>query len=614
MKNSTTHMVNKQSILKRMLRFAANYLDVKRVELLDPLVVLFLEALAEEVYTVSTEIHNIESRMLDKLASLIAPDISLSAMPAHCILHAIPQDAEAILSMHSTFVLRDKKQPHSDIKELTFYPLCNTKIRNGRISYMVFNGLFFQIEQDQSKTLISRSRTIQTSAKNNLWIGMEVDESIEILNDISFYIDFPGTSNRDALLNTLPYSIWNLNNAQLKLKQGIHTIKNEIDEVVGLFDDLSISSNLHKSILDSYTKHFLTIADDTPIAPLRQGYPDTLKDTFASHIFDDLSTPLVWVEIELPSIFTPATMEMMQISINAFPIVNKTLHSKTIEINETLPIIPLRTENHESLLAIHSVSDSENNSYEELPFNDTPAKHYRTYSLRRGGYERYSKREMREYLLDLIRKMESHAAIQNERKGQKGEEQDDSMIQVRALIKHIKELVATNKDRLEMLNYISIDNLKKSDVFFVKYWTTNSVRANNIKQYTTLEYADIDVLIKSSDIFTLSSTEGGKYAPQITERRNLQLKSFTDRSMLVTNEDIIDYCRKNFSSTIDHVEITKGLMQNPDKKHEFLCTKDIVLTPRKDIDLLLSEYDAEIFRKSLQMNSPATFNYRVIIK
>ncbi|MFV0332164.1 MAG: hypothetical protein ACK5KL_20430 [Dysgonomonas sp.] len=613
MNTNPVHNMNKRAILRRMLRFAANYLGVKRVELLDPLVTLFVESLAEEVYKLFGEIGNIEARMLETLSGMLCSDISLSAHPSHCILYVAPDDKANILTKETHFTLRDKQYLPEGQVELSFYPVCNTKIRNGGIRYVVHDGLLYQMEEDQSKTLISRSRDTGFLQRRSYWIALELNESINTLENLSFYFDFPGVSNKNDYLHMLPFMQWKLNGKMIDCKQGLYTIEsNQRNDVVGLFHNLDISEKLDQSILDFYNKHFLTITDNKDIRQEKKAFPEELVNYFPGHLSEDFTNPLIWFEIEYPLAFKTTTTEVMTASINAFPVANKHLHRKTIDVNNFLPVIPLETDNHESLLSIHSVVDAKGRIYYELPFDDIGEEQYKTYSLRRGGYERYSKREVREYLTNLANSLESHSSVKSDSTSQ-DDDMEVALSQVYKLVKHIRKRITRSKEKLEIQNYILIDVPDENDVFFVKYWTTNCEQANKIKQNTVLDCVSSDISVVATCVYTLTGTTGGKYAPQSTERQNLRIKSLMDRSVLVTNEDIIQFCSDEFSDLISGVRIAKGMMESTNEKGEFIRTTDVILTPKKGMEYLMEETDTQKLELLLQKNSPATFNYRVCI-
>ena len=608
------HSTTKRSIQKRMLRVAATHLGVKRVELLDPLVALFVESLAEETYKLFGEVGNIESRMQEALASMLLTDTSLSAQPAHCILHAAPEMGESTLTKETAFILEDRRQLPKNVKELTFYPVCHTNIRKGGIRYIIHNGQCHQIENDLEKTPMIRSNNKEFARTNSFWIGLELDETVETLKNLSFYFDFPRVQEKEEQLRLLSFMTWKLNGKELSVQQGLYTIPDNREEnVINLFENQKMVEKVDKAILESYDKQFQTITDDVNIVSEKSLFPKELTGYFPKHSTEDLTTPLLWLEINYPPQLKASAIEAMTVCINAFPVANKQLHTKTMDMNSFLQVIPLETDNHESLLSVHSVTDSLERSYYELAFDDTEEKQYKTYSLRRGGYERYSKREQREYLDNLVHLLESRSSVKTEKKAD-DEKMDALLSEVHGLVRHLKKAISQSKDKTEIQHYILIDEPDGDETFFVKYWTTNSEQANRLGRYTALDCLCPDTSIDAATVFTLSETVGGKYAPQFTNRQTLRRKSQSDRVMLVTNEDIIGFCKAEFGGMLAEVKIAKGITIEEDKGGDFVCTTDIRLVPAKGYKSLLHKRDNKIFEKRLRKRTPETFNCRVFVE
>jgi hypothetical protein len=610
-----THITTKQSILNRMLRLATDFTGARSADLLDPVIMLFVESLAEEIHKLSDEIGNIESRMLETLSGMLCTDISLSAHPAHCILHAIPEESKSILTKETAFVLNDKRQQPKEVKKMTFYPVCDTPVHKGRVRYMIHNGLCCQIEKDLSKTLLSRSRDAEFVRTNSFWIALEIDEAIQTLKDLSFYFDFSAAVEKEEYLRLLPFMTWKLNGKGVQTRQGLYTISAEIaNDMVALFENWKISEKLNASILNSYNKHFQTIDEELNILPEKTLFPKELVGYFPPHLTEDFTTPLLWFEIVCPPKLKTAVTETMTVCINALPVSNKYLHSKTMEMNRFLQVIPLATDNHESLLSVHSLTDASATTYFELPFEDTPEKRYRTYSLRRGGYERYSKRELKEYLTNLIPLIDNHLALKaGDQSAEKGQGVQAVLLQMHDLATHLKKVIADTKEKLDIQHYILIDKQETDNVFFIKYWTTNCEQANNIKAHTVMECAAADISVDVSSLFTLTATIGGKYAPQPVERQLLRKKSLTAGTILVTDEDIVGFCKSELGNLVEELTISKGITESPKDKLTFLHTTDITLVPFRGNSAVFEQFDIEKFRGKLQKNSPATFKYRIFI-
>ena len=86
----STEKYNKEQIRNRMLKYAAAFWGIKKAENFDPVVKLLLEALSNEIYMLGEDFTAIETRLLEKTARILTPDIFTSPFPAHGIVHAYP--------------------------------------------------------------------------------------------------------------------------------------------------------------------------------------------------------------------------------------------------------------------------------------------------------------------------------------------------------------------------------------------------------------------------------------------------------------------------------------------------------------------------------------------
>lgn len=614
MDTKAIYQMNKEDILNRMLKVAAKHTGLKRADLLDPLVSLVTESLAEEIYKVSDEINNIENRMLESISGILCPDLSLWAHPSHCILHATPNENSHLLSSSTSFVLKDKRHLPTGKNKLIFNPVCNTFIHKGGVRYLIYGGLCYSIDADHTKTLLFRSRNPHFIQSRSYWVVLDLDDAIEKLNNLSFYFDFPGVASKDEYLNLLQFTEWKLNNKIISLKRGMNIVDTPAsNEVVDLFNQFSTTQILDENILKAYHKHYLTVEDEIILDIEKKRFPEELVNYFEEDLIQEFDTPLLWFEIILPQIFSAALTESLTVNINTFPVANKYLCSKTVNLDDIAKIIPLETGDCQSLLSVESVVDSKGRVYYELPFSDTEEEQYMTYTLRRGGYERYNKRDAREYLSNLTGLLGNYSSLDTNM----GDDDSTENIseQVQDLLKHVNKILAELKDKLEVQSYIHIDRISGSDVFFIQYWVTDGEQANNIKQGAYFEIRGSEAsLVDTASIFTLSSTIGAKQAPESADRQNLRMKSLTRKNILVTNQDIISFCKEELGSIIHSVDVRKGIMMSGgDLYSPFLRTTDVHLTLKQDQDYLLSNHDLMYLKNLLQKNSPATFNYRVFI-
>lgn len=595
--------INKSQIRARMRRLAADKLGVVHIEQLDPVIGLFLDSLSEEVYRLGGEIENTEERIIDKLASLLAPSIESMAHPAHCILHASPISEGVELTPQTQFGYYDRKKNNL----ISFYPTSYTKIHNGKVRYFAHNGLIYNIERDLTKTLLARN---QRNYSNNqvFWLALELNEEMVDLSGISFYFDLPAIYNKTEYLNLLSHTIWTIAGANIAICKGLIN-KKEIFEnrSLNLFSNHGPLNRINTSILNHYKNNFLTISKEC-LVEKKEYIPNELQSTLPENIRSKIENPLVWIKVECPRALTSEIIESLQISINAFPVLNKELVSRITEVNKTIPIIPLNTTANQSFFCVHSVSDSTGKQYHDAPINEDCG----IYALRKGGIEGYDKRAAKEYLTTIIEILNKEAFSFIKDRGDM--KMDVKMIEaaVSNLIKGLKKQQSKQTDWYEVDHYLMLTPDKDHEIFFIDYWITNGQEGNNIRAGEYFSSFS-EFALHQLSIYSLTSTQGGTFAPLGEKKKNFYKKSLTSHNLLVTDEDVVLFCLKEFEASISEVTVRKGFMKSSNFKTGFIETTDVYLTPLINMKHYLNEKDEENFLQILKENSPATYNYRVFI-
>ena len=78
------NLFTKESIKARMFKQAATLYDIRNIDGIDPLIRLLIEALSGEIFKLSGDVHAIESRLLEKVASALTHSIGCPPRPCHC--------------------------------------------------------------------------------------------------------------------------------------------------------------------------------------------------------------------------------------------------------------------------------------------------------------------------------------------------------------------------------------------------------------------------------------------------------------------------------------------------------------------------------------------------
>ncbi len=613
MNRDATYM-NKGSIQNRMLRYASGMLGVKDIEMLDPIVRLYVESLSEEVSRISREIENVEERMQEAIAKMIASEVPISSQPAHCLIHVNTTEPVCTIGKDLAFRLANTSRLSSSINKLDFYPSVRTDIYSGDVRYLVHDGLCFEVNSNQDKQLIARSHRSGGTRSRTCWLALSLDVSISNLQNLSFYFDFVESEEVNSLA-LLPFSHWKMSGKSFKVEAGLYHRKDEHqNEDIALFESFGVTSKLDNDILNYYKKHYLTIADEVLVDDTSRTFPSILSSEFGEQLSHELESNMVWIEVEFPVSMPLDILQTIKVSLNTIPVSNKTLRSKSIELFVEHPIVALETNADESFISVDSIVDSKATSYFELPFSSFKDESYATYSMRTGGYERFNMRDTKEYLLEIAQKIDDSLPVIDEKED--GNDQvKQAVLKVQALVKYLKKKQAEQTQLLEQQNYVLIDKLtSSSDVFFVSYWTSYCALANGIKPNTGLFCVDTMLPIRKDGIFTMTETIGGKYPSFSKDKQKERSKLLETSSVLVSDNDIIAFCKQQFSGLIEAVEIRKGLIKSKENKDLFECTKDVLLIPKQDMKGELTDRDAIIIQQALVANSSASFNYRVRFK
>lgn len=604
---------NKEQIRNRMLKYAATFWGIKKAENFDPVVKLLLEALAHEMYMLGEDFTAIETRLLEKTARILTPGILTSPFPAHGIVHASPVEPVYLITRESgMYYESDSLIRKLSTGSISFYPACDTLLHKADIRYMVCNDLLYRIDHTLEKTMIARTESRMTP--RTVWLGLAVDESITDLRNFSFYLDFPNLTENYEYLFLLPCTEWSVKGEQVVMQRGIYEKDDTQDNPIrAFFQNYDAMFLIDKEIMEIYNKHFLSVQQSFPLDDsCKETLPEELYPCFKEAVREKMQDKLVWIKIQFPAHFTAEVMDELQAGINIVPVENKLLREQVTTLEDTFRVIPLRTDNYESLLSVHSVKDSDGKSYHELLYPEGNSKSgYGTYSIRKGGCERFDSRSAKEllcYLLDLLDD-ETHAFG------------SVSSIKLQALATQMEQLMAQMKQAVDNLNefretpyYLMIDQVSGKSQVTVKYWTTHCEIGNQIQAGVDLS-PNATTYLDPRTLALISTTYGGKQAPQNRERIDIYKYGFISHGRVLTQNDIISFCKKELGELLVRTEIKNGVEISPMPSEGLIRTKEVRLILKEKLDDPSQEKQMkDNLRTKLSACSPDTFNYRIFIE
>ena len=612
--NSRSRKYNKENIKDRMFKNAANFWGVRNVENFDPLVKLIIESLASEIYSLSNEVNTIETRILERVAYALTPDVRMSPRPGHMLLYGQPIEETCIINKRTGFYYDNAvfKQKNK-INDIGFYPVDGFLLSKSHIKTLVCGRNIYTLDNFLNREIFSRSTVRSEVFSQNLWFGLELDPKIENLKDMSFYFDFINADNKNEYFHLLPFTQWQHNSQILKMTPGIHIVKDELEMGdVSLFPQYDPAVISDESIRKFYDHRFLTLRSDCKVSTMKKElFPEEVIPLFSEYVVEQIQEPLYWFKVVFPPNFDEDIMERILIGTNIFPVANKNLRSQISKNLKLTNTIPLHTGYKEYFLSIQSVADSQNRQYKQLPFRDKETDQYGTYSIKRGGTERFDSRDAREQINSLIDRIRDEGiAFTQIGRGFLERIVENLNIQISALEQSLGKI----EQEKEISSYLIIDSeSEETEIVYVDFWTTNCEIVNDIKAGTSfVPYAD--TFVKPGTIVSMTPCTGGKSRPNSNNVLDMYKFILTGRDRIYTIEDIINFCYGEYGDIIASVEVKKGIQVSSKPKEGLIRTIDVFLEMRKQFDAGLSEDFKDNLYNALIEKSPDTYNYRIFIK
>lgn len=596
-----------------MMNLAMMMRGVNKPEMLDPMAILLIESLAEEIYHLAFEIDNLESRVLNKLSSILVSETGTLARPAHSLLHISPREYKLDLTNVDSFVLDEQKKEED---KLFLYPVCNTSLYQGGVRYFMFDKYLFRMDRELTKTLVNRSGTIpkETDATNSFWFGLELDHRITDIENLSFYINLSHGYHSTDSLKQLLHSQWRCAGENITVCKGLYAIEENFENpILNLFRTSDHTYKINHEIKEGYDKHFITINQSLDITGRKEIFPATLKSCFPESVYSDFTKELLWFEITCPSSFTEEIIRSVEISINVIPVVCKRLVNKVIQVNKCVPVIPLVTGENESFLSVYSLYDSDSICYYDIPLSDRGEEKYGIYCLRNGGCERFDESDAQEFLANITYRLSQEAASFFKQSSESKSEKTTLQDNMAGMIRGLSKAVHSEVNSTEVKNYLLVEQQRETEIYFLKYWTANTLIGESIKEHTPVRPIS-DMPVNSADVHLMRPLTSEKRTPRLYEKDYLNKRSLDEHPLLVSANDIKDFCLKEFAQLIEGVEVCPGYKKSDGAGTDFIKTTDVYLRVRplsKDIvDHNIPRYVEQV----LQEHSPATFTYRVIVR
>lgn len=536
------------------------------VESFDPLVGMLLGAFATGLENVHHELNNSRSRVVQRLAQLLTPEVLTGPQPAHAMMKVgIIDPSFDILPTHSFSAnMAGKEFFFSSVGQYTLHHAkLNTLILQSRIREMGAGGAPREYFMDQALPL------------DEAWIGLALNEDLEELSDLSLFFDWRNDPSRVTHLSRLLDVRMFTETEELQVVQGLVN-KKPFD---GLADELGASSRIDRMVQRQYNAHVLSVSSrnrqtgqEISIQTKKKKYPEAIASFLRP---DELQRyfvqELFWIKIKFPGSLSPEVLSRMYLDLNAFPVVNRRAVNSVQELRALFNVFPIRTDEGDFFLDMIEIETPTGVKLANVQqFNRD---NNNQYLLRQGGVARFDERDASEilsYLVDLLR--DEGAMFMALGRG----EIETDVEEIRKRLERINNVI--RKDNFQNW-FISTKTTEKSGRLNVRYWTTKADIANNLAFGTKLIRERTNIAFTDDQTILLTTTTGGQRALQGDDNLPVFKKAILTRGRAVTLEDYKAVCFAELGDKLKRVDITKGFTMGASQYQGLQRTLDINLIP-----------------------------------
>lgn len=581
--NIDQNIYSRETIKARLLQNATKLWGVKSPQSLDPFVKLLVDAFSTEVFKANNEIQNVNSRLLERLAKMLTPTKYTHPSPAHAIAFYSPKEDTELLMDFTEFNF--KKNVNSYVKtqsdnqiEIPFTPIDTIQTVKAQILTMIVGNTCYSFDENLSRIPISRiPNRVEDFRKITIGIDFSQYNAGKLPEKLSLFCSNVAFEHIDYVFRLLPHIKVSSNGNPLRISQGLsYAESKKLEGFQDVFREQSLRFKITEDIKNIYNSKFIEIENITNNLLLEKGlYPKELghlKDQTPA--LDDLvkNHSILWLTFEFPPQFTDQILDNFSFALNAFPIYNRGWKKTEYVLDITGNNIPLETTKWEHFLYVEEVSDGQGKNYEEIPFTPHNSLKKGLYTVRKGGMERFSKRnaiDMMINVLEMTRDEVAAFAVFNRDKVK------DSITEISDKMKGmVKAVQNADKDMHADVNYVIIEPLGSTAHTFAAFWIAFGDLANNVRPGTVLTSQS-----KSQNITLLTETNGGGVEQKNSDTIQAYRYALMTRDKIISLEDVKAYCEMFMKEDLKSIKVSRGTIISDKPKEGFVKTIDIHIVP-----------------------------------
>lgn len=606
---------SKASIKSRLTRQAAELWGYSEGDLdgFDPLVQVLLEACAVEFEKIGQELHNTQYRLVERLATLLNPDVVDTPHPAHAVVQARAREPVMILPNDAQFVFSPPTVGRQAAgQELFFSPLQATRLVSGTVRCLATDTTVWQLEANGQKRMIAQAKAPAPAEYRRLWIGLELPAEGVNFSDLTFYFDWLNEPRRAAYAAFLPGEQWLLGGTEVRPSQGLPELPPTVGTATGALNgEYDSLQRIEQQVRELYGPAFVQLTGSAGALATYVPRPYPVELTTALDPATELTAltqPLTWLEVRFAHALPLEAFEQLVCALNCFPVLNRRLHKVLFRLQPALNLFPLVSE--EPFLAVRDVYSLSNVAYRPTTLSDLQDGATDTYTLRSHGVGRFDTRTGREALRELLE------LLRDESRAFTATGTDF----IAATLRELDQNLARLEERLDRTRaaeqpvpYLLLRPQNVSDSVYLEYWSSNGEAANRVAAGSQLRILDGHYL---EEVRLLSTTSGGRERPNPEERTHALRRNLLARNRLVTLADIKAACWAELGKHLAAVEVTKSFQTGATPTAGFVRCIRVSLTPAEPGRLSTPEWQraAQQLQITLAGQSAMNLPYEVVVQ
>ena len=606
---------SKASIKSRLTRQAAELWGYGEADLdgFDPLVHILLEACAVEFEKIGQELHNTQDRLVERLATLLNPDVVDAPHPAHAVAQARAREAVVPLPNDAQFVFAPPTVGRQAAgQELFFSPLQATRLVSGAVRCLATDATVWQVEANGQKRVVAQAATPAPAEHRRLWIGLALPPEGVKISDLTFYFDWLNEPRRAAYAAFLPGEQWLLGHTELEASQGLPEPPPAAGTAAGALNgEYDFLRRVEQRVRELYAPAFVQLTGSggalAGYAP--RPYPAELAESFGDATdLQALTQPLTWLEVRFAHALPPEAFDQLVCALNCFPVLNRRLHKVLFRLQPALNLFPLVSE--EPFLAIRDVYSLSNVAYRPTTLNDLSEGATDTYTLRTHGVGRFDTRTGREALRELLELLRDESSAFTAA----------GTDFVGSILRELDQNLARLEERLDRTRaaeqpvpYVLLRPQNVNDSVYLEYWSSHGEAANRLAAGSQLRIHDGHFL---DEVRLLTTTSGGRERPRPEERTHALRRNLLARNRLVTLADIKAACWAELGPQLAAVHVEKAFQTGATPTAGFVRCIRVVLTPAEPSRLSAPEWQraSQELYTVLSGQSALNMPYEIVVK